>query len=59
MSRPVWRPPVKIGDAISAALQRLGLENRIRQHDIWRVWPLAVGPQIARHAQPHSFGTAA
>jgi hypothetical protein len=54
MSRPAWRPPVKIADAVSAALQRLGLETRIRQHDIWRVWPLVVGLQIARHAQPHS-----
>jgi len=55
MSRPVWRPPVKIADAVSATLQRLGLESRVRQHDIWRVWPLVVGPQIARHAQPHSL----
>lgn len=54
MSRPGWRQPVKIADAISAALQRLGLESRVRQHEIWRVWPLVVGPQIARHAQPYS-----
>lgn len=55
MSRPAWRPPVRIADAVSATLQRLGLESRVRQHDIWRVWPLVVGPQIARHAQPHSI----
>jgi Dna[CI] antecedent, DciA len=54
MSRPGWRQPVKIADAVSAALQRLGLESRVRQHDIWRIWPLVVGPQIARHAQPSS-----
>lgn len=54
MSRPGWRQPVKIADAVSAALQRLGLEGRVRQHDIWRIWPLVVGPQIARHAQPFS-----
>ncbi len=54
MSRP-WRHPVKIADAVSAALQRLGLEGRIRQHEVWRVWPTVVGPQIAQHAQPHSF----
>ncbi len=54
MSRPEWRQPVKIADAVSAALQRLGLESRVRQHDIWRIWPLVVGPQIARHAQPFS-----
>ena len=54
MSRPGWRQPVKIADAVSAALQRLGLEGRVRQHDIWRIWPSVVGPQIARHAQPYS-----
>jgi hypothetical protein len=54
MSRPGWRQPVKIADAVSVALQRLGLESRVRQHDIWRIWPLVVGPQIARHAQPFS-----
>lgn len=54
MSRP-WRHPVKIADAVSAALQRLGLEGRMRQHEVWRVWARVVGPQIAQHAQPHSF----
>ena len=54
MSRTGWRQPVKIADAVSAALQRLGLESRIRQHDIWRIWPSVVGPQIAQHAQPYS-----
>jgi len=53
--RPGWRHPVRIGDALSATLQRLGLEGRIRQHDLWRVWPLVVGPEIARHAQPHTI----
>ncbi len=55
MSRAGWRQPVTIGDAVSATLQRLGLEARIRQHDIWRVWPLVVGPEIARHAQPYAI----
>lgn len=54
MSRPGWRQPVKIADAVSGALQRLGLEGRVRQHDIWRIWPSVVGSQIARHAQPYS-----
>lgn len=54
MSGPGWRQPVRIADAVSAALQRLGLEGRVRQHDVWRVWPSVVGPQIARHAQPYS-----
>lgn len=54
MSRPGWRQPVRMADAVSSALQRLGLEARVRQHDIWRIWPSVVGPQIARHAQPYS-----
>jgi nucleoside-diphosphate-sugar epimerase len=54
MSRSAWRQPVKIADAVSATLQRLGVEGRIRQHEIWRVWPAVVGPQIAQHAQPHA-----
>lgn len=37
------------------AFQRLGLEGRFRQGKIWAVWPTIVGPQIARHAQPHGL----
>jgi hypothetical protein len=54
MNRP-WRQPVRIADAVAATLHRLGLEGRIRQNDIWRVWSLVVGPEIARHAQPHAI----
>jgi hypothetical protein len=54
LSRP-WRHPVKIADALAGTLQRLGLEGQVRQHEIWRVWTTVVGPQIARHAEPHSF----
>jgi predicted nucleic acid-binding Zn ribbon protein len=50
----MWRRPVRISDAVSAALRRLGLEERLRQHEIWRVWPAVVGSQIAQHAQPHA-----
>lgn len=55
MSRTAWRRPVRIAEALSGALQRLGLESRIRQSEIWTVWPAVVGPQIARHAQPHAI----
>jgi hypothetical protein len=44
-----------MADAICTTLQRLGLEGRMRQHDLWRVWPQTVGPEIAQHAQPHSL----
>jgi len=55
MSRSAWRQPVRIADAISGAFQRLGLDNRFRQSEIWSVWPTVVGPQIAQHAQPHAI----
>lgn len=54
MSRSVWRRPVRIAEAVPGAFQRLGLETRFRQGEVWRVWPTVVGPQIARHAQPHA-----
>lgn len=54
MSRPAWRRPVRIAEAVPGAFQRLGLETRFRQSEVWRVWPTVVGPQIARHAQPHA-----
>ena len=55
MTRSAWRRPVRISEALSAAFRRLGLEERIRQHEIWRVWTSVVGPQIAQHAQPHGI----
>jgi hypothetical protein len=55
MSRSTWRQPVRIADAISGAFQRLGLDERFRQSEIWSIWPTVVGPQIARHAQPHAI----
>ena len=55
MSPPGWRPPVRMGEAVLAALQRLGLEAGVRQHEVWQLWAAVVGPQIAQHAQPHSF----
>lgn len=55
MSRSNWRQPVKIGEAIPSAFQRLGLEGRFRQGKIWAVWPEVVGLPITRHAQPHGL----
>ncbi|HTX53729.1 MAG TPA: DUF721 domain-containing protein [Candidatus Baltobacteraceae bacterium] len=55
MSGPAWRAPVRMGEAVAAALQKLGLENGVRQHEVWQVWAAVVGPQIARQAQPHTF----
>jgi hypothetical protein len=55
VSRSTWRQPVKIAEAVSITIQRLGFEERFRQHEIWRVWPTVVGAQIVRHAQPHAL----
>ncbi len=55
MSRSTWRQPVRIADAISGTFERLGLDTRFRQSEVWSIWPAVVGPQIARHAQPHAI----
>ena len=54
MSRSAWRQPARIADAISGAFERLGLDARFRQSEVWSIWPTVVGPQIARHAQPYA-----
>jgi hypothetical protein len=41
-----------MADAVADTLKRLGVDARVHQGEIWRVWPKVVGPQIARHAQP-------
>ncbi len=55
MSRPPWRQPVRAAEALTAAFQRLGLVDRLRQHELWRIWTNVVGPHIARHAQPREI----
>jgi predicted nucleic acid-binding Zn ribbon protein len=54
MSYPRWRSPVPVAEAVSSALKLLGVEGRVRQGELWQVWPAVVGPQIARHAQPQT-----
>jgi hypothetical protein len=46
------RHPVGMADAVADTLKRLGVDARVHQGEIWRVWPKVVGSQIARHAQP-------
>jgi len=48
-----WKPPVRVAEAVQQTLARLGLEEGVRQREIWRLWDSVVGSQIARHAQPH------
>jgi len=55
VSPSVWRQPIRMVDAVSETLKRLNLEGRVRQGEVWRVWPGVVGAQIALHAQPHGI----
>jgi predicted nucleic acid-binding Zn ribbon protein len=36
-------------------MQRLGLDRRYHEHEVWAIWPRVVGSQIARHASPRSL----
>ena len=55
MSSQRWQPPTRVGDVLQGALQRLGLDRRYREHELWAIWPTVVGGQIARHACPRSL----
>jgi predicted nucleic acid-binding Zn ribbon protein len=50
-----WQPPTRLADVLPGALQRLGLDRRYREHELWAIWPTVVGAQIARHACPRSL----
>jgi predicted nucleic acid-binding Zn ribbon protein len=36
-------------------MQRLGLDRRYREHELWAIWPTVVGSQISRHTCPRSL----
>lgn len=55
MSAKKWQPPVRIADALASTFARLGVEARLREHEIFRVWPEVVGDAVARHAEPVSL----
>lgn len=46
------RYPKPLSDLMSEALSGLGLAERLREADIWRLWPEIVGQAIATQAQP-------
>jgi len=50
-----WQPPTRVADVLARTLQRLGLDQRYREHELWAIWPTVVGAQIARHACPRSL----
>lgn len=44
--------PVRLGDVLRAALERLPLATPLADYALWVHWDGVVGPLIARHAQP-------
>jgi predicted nucleic acid-binding Zn ribbon protein len=44
--------PVRIGEALRAALARLPIARRIADHALWAEWDAVVGPTLAQHARP-------
>lgn len=50
--RTRMRFPQPISTLLQQELKGLGLADRLREADIWRVWPEVVGPAISSRAQP-------
>jgi predicted nucleic acid-binding Zn ribbon protein len=46
------RFPLPLGDIARQGFSALGLEERLREADIWRLWPEVVGPVVAARAIP-------
>jgi hypothetical protein len=44
--------PRSLGDVVRDELTVLGLADRLREADIWRLWPEVVGEAIAARAMP-------
>jgi len=53
MARRVrMRFPLPLGDVARQEFTALGLAERLREADIWRLWPEVVGPAVAARAMP-------
>ena len=50
--RPRMRYPKPLSDLLDEGLAGLGLGERLRDMEIWRLWPDVVGQAIASRAQP-------
>ena len=53
MARARDEGPVRLGDVLRAALERLPDAARLADHELWTHWDAVVGPRIAAHARPH------
>jgi hypothetical protein len=52
MARGSARRALPVGEALRALARALGMEGRLQEIDIRRIWPVAVGRSVAEHAQP-------
>lgn len=52
MKRARMRYPLPLGEVALQEFSALGLAERLREADIWRLWPEVVGPAIAARAAP-------
>jgi len=50
--RARMRFPLPLGDVARQEFTALGLAERLREADIWRLWPEVVGPAVAARAMP-------
>lgn len=46
------RFPLSLGDVARQEFSSLGLADRLREADIWKLWPEVVGPAVAARAMP-------
>lgn len=44
--------PKPLSDLLQEGFREFGLAERLREADIWRLWPEVVGPAIAERAEP-------
>lgn len=47
--------PMGIKPILEKTIKKLGLEIKIKEGKIWEIWDEAVGPTVARNAQPESI----
>ncbi len=52
MARPWRRRAVSLAEALGDVARAIGMEGCLREIEVRRVWPRAVGPTTAEHARP-------
>jgi hypothetical protein len=50
--RPRLRYPLPLSDVVRVELTAIGLAERLKEADIWRLWPEVVGQTVAARATP-------